>query len=189
MKRLVLLSLLASCWKSGTTHEPPVTKTGDVTIELASVNLGDDCPETIDAGANAKASSAPISADMPRMECVQTSMQLSLHGTGATTDVRVKRVELLDDHGKLVSVLTPAAPTRWFDDSYAAWNQQIHGGENVQASYSLRGLDWSKVAGGRMSNQDRTFTVRVTLAVGSGERKVEKSTTMPKISIEPGVVT
>jgi hypothetical protein len=198
-------------------NTPPVTRT-DVAIELASVTLADDCPDPeipqpeteppFDNGGFAKPpadeSRSEIQGDVPagrwatpgyapRMRmCEQTSMQLSLRGTGngEPTSVRVKRVELLDEDNKMIGELLARNAMRWSDDgtSYLPWDQSIAAGQLMSASYSLSAPDWSVLDGGRWAAHARQFKLRVTFTVGDKDRTVEKQATVAAM-IEPHVVT
>jgi hypothetical protein len=203
---VICLALLASCWKGGPKN-PPTTVVGDVSVELASVNLGDDCGGDASAASPVGPSGSMHSSAAKRdtsivhssdaassvagdVACVPTSMQLTVAGKGTgETALRVKSVVLVDHKGHVIGNLKPGKATHWANEAYVDWNQTVRGGDALNVSYKLLGLDWSKVPGGRMAAQDRTFTLRVTVEVGTGERTIDKSVAMPKLSIEPGVVT
>jgi hypothetical protein len=191
---LILCSLLfAGCWKTGNTSSHKPAK-NDVRVDLASINLGDDCGAAV---TETSAKTAPVDAqDIPpgdagrSFACIQTTMQLQIMNNGSEpTAIRVKRVELLDAGGKVLDDLTAQRPNAWepATSTYVAWDQVAKGGA-VQASYQLIGLDWNKVPGGRWEAHTKTFTLRVTVAVGDSERTVEKKATAPAM-IEPDVVT
>ena len=212
---LLATAALASCWKSSTTSTTETTeappRTNDVSVELASVTLGDDCgegwtppPPVQTAQAPARAPAAPaatMAADMEapaeapakrasgvgsRYACQQTSMQLSLVATGAApARVRVKQVELLDAAGTLLGQLAPAAPTRWVIDRYEPWDQAIAAGQHVAASYALSSPAWHAMEGGEWAQRGKTFQLRVTLAVGSREQTVEKQAITPMMMPPP----
>lgn len=205
MKTLSLL-LLAGCW---TTSQPTTSQpaTPDVMVELAAVTLGDDCGEiTSVAPPVAKldkpitrapgAAAAPMPADVcedcapRRPHCDQTSMQLALRGNpgAGSTAVKIKKVELLDNRGAFLAELTARSPSKWNGESYVAWNQSVAADEKLSASYLLDAPDWNKLTNGRWSAHTKTFQLRVTLAVGSADRTVDKQSITPAM-LEPPVPT
>ena len=147
------LVALAAC-SSSTSAPPPIGATPkpvaatEVTVEISSVVLGDDCgggarpapPPTATKLAVAPsaptmepdAKRAPRDSDadcargqdcnVGRMACEQTSMQLALVAPAGAqpTTITIKKVELLDGAGAVVDVLTARLPTRWTDTSYVA---------------------------------------------------------------------
>lgn len=207
---------LAGCWsnsKPGTTPQR-----GDVTVNLAAVTLADDCgedfaaPPPVAAGESVSQSRAPITAaDIPpgvaqgscasegdcahigRRACEQTTMQLSVRSTaGAPTSIRIKRVELVDEHGTLIGQLDARAPVVWVSDAYKPWDQTVAPGATLAASYALSAPPWEQLEGGRWGAASKSFQLRVTLAVGEADRTIDKvaivSTVAPAM-IEPPVVT
>lgn len=190
--------LLAGCWS---TTQPettkPVTAT-DVGVELAAVTLADDCGDQEPPAAAAPATPALVapadSCDGPgcgslRNECEQTSMQLAFKASAGakSTQVRVKRVELLDADGGVLGELKARGAKRWTNNQYAAWNQMLAPSEEVSATYALASPDYDKF-GGRWSAHEKTFQLRVTIEVGDRERVVEKQSITPAM-LEPPVPT
>ncbi|MBX3162459.1 MAG: hypothetical protein KF773_41230 [Deltaproteobacteria bacterium] len=186
MKLAVATLLLASCWKTGTQAPEAPRAKGEVRVDLSSVSLGDDCLGD-DAAANRKAPSAGDMAPDGSMPCTQTAMALSL-SAGEDTSVRVKRVELLDEDGRVLGDLTARSPMHWRGDGYVAWDQVVKAGEIAKVTYNLHGLDWNKVPGGRWAAQEKKFSMRVTVTAGDKERTVEKTVDAPAM-IEAPVVT
>ncbi|HEY5933245.1 MAG TPA: hypothetical protein VIU61_01345 [Kofleriaceae bacterium] len=188
--------LLAGCWSTSQPETTkPVTAT-DVGVELAAVTLADDCGDQTPAAAPATpALVAPAdSCDGPgcgslRHECEQTSMQLAFKASGGekSTQVRVKRVELLDAQGGVLGELKARGAKRWTNDHYVAWNQTLAPSEEVSATYSLASPDY-EAFGGRWSAHEKTFQLRVTIEVGDRERVVEKQSITPAM-LEPAVPT
>lgn len=199
MTKLLLVALAAGC-VSSSQPKPP---TNNIVVDVASVALAQDCgdqamppPEAPQANRKAPAAgeSAPEdkvgSMSQSRQEsCDQTRMQLSIKAAGAAK-IQIKRVELLDASGKVVGHLRPRTPSKWIDDSYQAWNEQVVAGDQVTASYALSAPNWEEL-GGR--NPSVTYRVRVTVAVGDEERTIDKaaSTTVeaPALPEPEGVVT
>lgn len=178
-------------------------------VELAAVTLGDDCgstdltppvaqmnrpsPSAIPAGVPAVAPMPPADiceGCVYRPHCDQTSMQLSLRATAGagTTSVKIKKVELLDARGKFLANLDARMPTKWDGQSYVEWNQTITGDQKLSASYLLSAPDWSQLAGNRWNAHTKTFQLRVTLAVGTTDRTVDKQSITPAM-LEPPVPT
>ena len=176
---------LTSCWKtpSGTAEPPKHTTAANVEVAIASVSLADDCPEV----AQAKVA-ASVAADQPPDACDQTAMQLSLRSSGEpATQVQIKKVELLGANHQVLGVLLQRAPTLWNESGYVAWDQTIAAGQAVKASYKLSAPNWDAVPGGRFQ-RGAMFYVRVTLAVGTEERTVEKQA-MVRAMRDPEVMT
>lgn len=202
MSRLMWVLLVAGCATSDATPKP----TDGIAVELASITLGDDCGGSLplpvlkadqaeskpDADAKRRAPTADrISADDDALDggCVQTSMQLSLKSSAAMpTAIKVKKVELLDDKGKLLEPLLASKPSKWTGKKYEKWNEAIAAAETLQTSYVLSVPNWNKLTKGRRNAQSRTFLVRVTLTVGTKDRTVEKQATAAAM-IEPDVDT
>lgn len=204
---------LAGCWSSSKPGTQP--QRGDVTVSLAAVSLADDCgesftmPPPVAAGEAASQRRAPITAaDLPpepvqgscapeggcghslRRACEQTTMQLSVRSTSsAPTNIRIKRVELVDEHGKLLGRLDARAPVVWASDAYKPWDQTVAPGATLAASYALSAPPWEQVEGGRWGAASRTFQLRVTLAIGDADRTIDKVAIVAPAMIEPPVVT
>lgn len=179
----VVVAALAGCWKTqGAAVDPPEHPApADVAVDIASVSLADDCPEPGQANQTARA----VSEDR---SCDQTAMQIALKSTGdQATQIRIKKVELLDRNHQVVGTLAPRAPMVWSDNGYVAWDQTIAGGKTLKASYKLSAPNWSAV-GGRWQPAGATFHVRVTLALGAHERSIEKQATLRAMP-DPDVVT
>lgn len=187
----------------------PKTAQSDVMVELSAVTLGDDCggnvpppPKPAKApsraappGAMVAPSEAPADCGGPDCgggrynHCHQTSIQLAMEGrgTGAPVPVRVKKVELLDAKGKLISELTASQPGKWSDASatYEAWDQNVAMGELPSVSYVLSAPKWWEMEGGQYAQTGKTFQVRVTLSIGAKDKVVEKTAIQPTIMPPP----
>jgi hypothetical protein len=191
----VLLALLAGCESAS-----EATPNQDVTVELAAVTLGDEC------GANPRQPAPPApkvktedakrdpnadrDADSSRSACEPTTMQLALKAVAAAkpTTIKVKKVELLDDKGKVLETLTAKQPVKWDGKKYNVWNESIAGGESLATSYLLNAPDWNKHTKGRRNAHTKKFQVRVTLAVGTQNRTIDKQAVVA-VYIEPDVDT
>lgn len=199
MKALSLL-VLAGCWTSSQPSAP--TPEVQVDVELAAVTLGDDCNDAESIAPpvaridKPSAAGAPMPADICvgcapiRPHCDQTSMQLALRatpGAGAMA-VKIKKVELLDSRGGFLATLEARTPMRWNGDSYVGWTQTVDAGGKLNASYLLSAPNWDALTNGRWSAHTKTFQLRVTLAIGSSERTVDKQAITPAM-LEPPVPT
>src|SRR5262249_15455223 len=122
--------------------------------------------------------------------CTQTSMQLAFKsgGTAKATAIKVKKVELLDDKGKLLEVLAASQPSKWNGKKYEKWGESIAASETLQTSYVLATPNWNKLTKGRRNAHARRFQLRVTLTVGTQNRTVEKQAVAAAM-IEPDVDT
>ncbi len=114
-------------------------------------------------------------------------MQLMIKSASATT-IKVTKVELLDDKGKLLQVLTSRAPKQWSDPKYVTWDEKVAGGQKVQAMYDLSMPNWDKLTNGRWSAHEKSFQLRVTVAVGGANKTVEKQSITP-VRLPPPVPT
>jgi hypothetical protein len=125
-----------------------------------------------------------------RYACEPTSMQLSVRSSMAEpTAIAIKKVELLDKNGLVLGVLTPRTPSKWNGSAYETWDQQIAPSTSLSASYRLSAPLWHEIVdGGRWEAHTKTFQLRVTVGVGSGERTVEKKA-ITVAMMEPPVPT
>jgi hypothetical protein len=209
IRSLLFVAVSAAALACGSSAEPdttPPTKTPKVDISIASVSLADDCgggptvappaptpaqektamAEDVPMGsqhAGAARKMAPgASMSMGDRACEQSSIQLRVaNDTKAASKVTVQKVELLDENGDKVAELTPRAPSRWVDDSYQTWDEQVAASDTIQVSYALSAPNVMRGA---------TYTVRVVIGAADGERTLEQKTTLhAEASLPPGVVT
>jgi len=173
MRTWLSVLLLAACGStpSSTTI---VTNTGGlaVEVEVSSISLADDC-----GGDEAASRSALVAGDCaPDSDCGggwcdQTTMQLSIKAGsgGAATEVRVVKVELLDDAGAVVSTLAARSPQRWDEASggYVPWDGAVAPGATFGTSFELTAPAWEELPGGRWGSGP--FQARVTVSVGGSE--------------------
>ena len=170
-------------------------------LSIASVTLADDCgtgptaePPVAEAGSmqqpagpagereSMSKGSARASMSGDRA-CEQSSVQLRVaNGTTAASAISIKKVEVLTESGDVIGELQWRTPSRWVDDAYQAWDEQVAPSQVLQVSYSL-------TAPGPVL-PGSTYTVRVTVAAGDGERTIETKTTLQaEASLPPGAVT
>jgi hypothetical protein len=109
-----------------------------------------------------------------RRACEQTSMQLSVITSPgyAPTSIRVKKVELVDDTGKLIGVLNSGSPTVWSDADgmYTAWNQTVAPDAKLAVSYALSKPDWTGVK----DRASHSYVVRAVIVVGGSDQTVQR---------------
>jgi len=197
MSRFPWLLLVAGCGSSDAGPTP------DVTVELASITLGDDCggslppPAKVGAEADQDSKRAPdgkrdSDALGDGYGCTQTSMQLVLKasGTAKPTTIKIKKVELLDPSrkGKVLEPLTAKLPRTWNGKQYVTWKESITASQTLQASYAISSPSWAKLTGGRRGASGKVFQVRVTVTVGTQDRTFEKQAVAAAI-IDPEVDT
>jgi len=205
MNKAWLLLALAGCWTSKKESENPPPN-ADVTVELAAVTLAEDCgeggtlPPPTRVAAREPASpppaQEPASAVPSRVapgyvaHCEPTSMQLAVRSSVTEPmKLSIKKVELLDKTGKVLGVLTARTPSKWSGNGYEAWDQQIAPGASLATSYRLSAPLWHEfLPGGRYEAHTKTYQLRVTVDVGSGERTVEKKA-ISVAMMEPPVPT
>jgi hypothetical protein len=210
--RIIHPSLLLCAFVACATSEAKTPD--DITIELSSVTLADNCPtpavqppppggfakpppaqtqresQTQPQAARGSCARPPCPSIGRSRACEQTSMQLAFSQAGAKqTTIQIKRVELLDDKGKLLQTLTASMPAQWdaAKGSYIAWDGALAAKSSVKSTYRLTAPDWNKL-GGRFNAQARKFQLRVIVTVGGADRTVEKTSIIPA-HIEPMVVT
>lgn len=192
--RVVLaLALAGGCTKVPTNESPsndrdpgvaPIKATATVT--LVSVSFGNDCggtpPSEPPAGAvpapNRRAPGAAPSAqhmtqpgDSPASyRCEQTSMQLSI-AANKDAAVKIKTVDVLDETGASLGVLSTSKPTRWSATSsaYEAWDEKVAAGQTALVSYVLSQPGFID----RYDNRDHMYTVKVTASVGGIEQALQ----------------
>ncbi|MCW5807990.1 MAG: hypothetical protein KIT31_36900 [Deltaproteobacteria bacterium] len=120
-----------------------------------------------------------------RARCEPTSMQLMvIAGAGvAPTSIRVKKVELVDDTGKLIGTLTPRAPTAWSDADgvYRAWNETIAPDTRLAVSYVLSRPDWTGVK----DRARHAYVVRAVVTVGGADQTVQRDAYISAPTIMP----
>jgi hypothetical protein len=191
---LAIVASLSACGASTAPKTEPPVQNDAVDVTIASVTLADDCgtaptaiPEEPAASmdqpmgdmAGGYASSSQASG---KRMCIQSSIQLRVaNGTDAPSKVVVQKVELVDESGEVIGELTTHDPSRWDDDAYHAWDEQVAPSETLQVSYALSAAGVSRGA---------TYTVRVTVAAGADERTLEQPVTLEaEGSMPPDAVT
>ncbi len=125
--------------------------------------------------------------------CEQSFVQLQVTGKAGAGRFAIRKIELLDDAGKVLGELTARTPTRWQDDHYEPWTEQVEAGATTSAAYELSAPDWSKYGMSRSDAEGRVFNVRLTVSAGDDERTVEQQATVAATSgpvvLPPGAVT
>ncbi len=179
MKRrihIATLLLLASCSKGEdskvnaptTTESQPAVKTDaqptapvaplkQITAMIASVQLGEDCPEPKDKPAAMQqpdSKRAPVrrarrraGAGPMKQFCSQSTLQMSFLDLGES-DVRtsLKELRLKSKEGKVLATLQSRMPTIWRDGQYQAWDGVLPAkGEDTKVSYKLSIPNWSEL--------------------------------------------
>ncbi len=191
MKGLLWMLALAGCTESVADNfaKPPPPPTSAVTVELAAVTLGDDCapPATNPKPAITKPP-ASVERSTPaapmkvapgaayRGHCDQTTMQLVIKTPSSfkAGTVKIKKVELLDNEGKVLQTLAARNPRSWVT-VYQPWDEKLAAGSTVKSMYDLAAPDWNKLTNGRWNAHSKTFQVRVLVEVGGANKSVTKS--------------
>jgi hypothetical protein len=194
--RVVLALALAGGCTKVPTNEPPTNDRGDrpgviapapakatATVTLVSVSFANDCGGTPPSGPpappapNRRAPSAQAPQDSARPDvakeryrCEQTSMQLSIAANKDAT-VKIKTVEVLDDKGASLGMLSTTKPTRWAASSsaYEAWDEKVAAGQTALVSYVLSQPGFVN----RYDSHDRMYTVKVTASVGGIDQALQ----------------
>ncbi|MDX2086792.1 MAG: hypothetical protein SFX73_03025 [Kofleriaceae bacterium] len=117
--------------------------------------------------------------------CEQTSMQLAVTAYGARggTTLVVKKVELFDEAGKSLGVLTASKPRVWNTTKsvYETWNQAIRPNQSLNVSYALSQPSWGPPVGRR----DKTYTLKATVTVGKATETVSRDVQISAPTILP----
>ncbi len=179
-----------------------------VTVEIASVTLGEDCDATgaraappppasvprgespIPGAAGAAAAEragpggAGAMAKRARPACEQTSVQLSLRaGPGAASpSIEIRQVRLTDASGVVLGSLVPRAPMVWSPEgAYVPWNQVIEPGQALSVGYSLSAPDWGKIP----DRYSKRYVIELVVAVGGQEQSVTREVRVSAPTILP----
>lgn len=141
----------------------------------------------LDPGRRAKADAdyePTAKAKRERRRCEQTSMQLSATAPAGAkmTTLRVKKVELFDESGKSLGVLTATTPRVWSvaKGAYESWNGSIAAGQTLSVSYVL-----SQPSLNPVGRHDLTYTVKATVTVGGDAQTVSKDVHIAAPTILP----
>ena len=138
---LALTALTLSCGGSSPSTAAPQPSSNKVDVTIAAVTLADDCGTPAVAAPErglVHKDSAEAEADSSRPTCRQSSVQLRIaNNTAAPSRIVIRKVELLDESGALISALTPREPSRWAADVYQGWDEHVAPGDTIQASYAL----------------------------------------------------
>lgn len=167
-----------------------------VAVQMTAATLGDDCgggrpsvPTKIEKTEKSDRSNSVSPKGKRKRRCEQTSMQLSVVASAdvAATDMRVKKVELFDESGKLVGELVPGTPAVWSETgAYVPWNEKIAPAKTLSVTYALSEPDWSKVS----DRWNQTFVVKAVVTVGGVDQTVEHDVeAAAETSLPPGVKT
>ena len=167
-----------------------------VTVEMISATLADDCgggrphvPTKMKMKSEKSDAAESRSNVKGKRRCEQTSMQLSVVATAAAepTDLRVKKVEMLDERGAVVSELTARTPTAWNGAGvYAAWDQRVQPSSSLSVSYALSQPDWNEID----DRWNRTFTLRAVVTVSGRDQTLQRDVTVTApTSLPPNVKT
>jgi hypothetical protein len=159
---------------------PPPQAPLDAKVELTAVTLADDCdaiaPLAEPPAGDVRRDSAGRtrghrSATGEYRVCDQTSMQLALSAS-TVSRIQIKSVELLDEHGTSLGMLTATKPTRWSDATarYDAWDEALAAGTPAKVSYRLSQPNWSKIG----NRWNRTYTLKTVVSIGGVDRSVTK---------------
>ncbi len=196
MRTLPLVLALSACWSSSQPVDPPKSGAAPVDVAIASIQLADDCDADASVGqprAGAPAQGSTVAGDCAgdcnfARACEQTQLQVSLRSTVAEpTMIAIRKIEILDQAGLVLGTLTARTATRWAQDgTYAKWDQIVKPGEVMAASYALTSPDWGALPRGR--DPSAVYRVRVTVAIGGGEKTLEKQAIVSAFS-DPNVVT
>lgn len=170
-----------------------------VTVVMASATLADDCPgeeyaptppatpepvetrptEPVWKGAKGatKADEAPRAKGKSRRRCEQSTMQLSIQKTpGAPVKLQVKKVEIFDEEGRSLGVVTPREPSIWTSEgTYVPWDERVVVSSQVNVSYAL-----SEPAWGSADRRNKTYLVRATVEVDGEAQSTSREVAVQK---------
>ncbi len=188
---------------------------GTVKISVSSIHLADDCGEIASTPPATPAGGSPTSPPPPSViarpersarpadsvrtdesepQCDQSALQLQLvaAATPNATVIAIRKIELLDEAGKVLGELTPRSPTQWMPSGqYAAWDQTIASGVTIKASYALSAPMWPAYGLTLATAAQQTFRLRVTVTANGSEQIVSGQATVvsPPTPIHTAVPT
>jgi len=159
----------------------------NVTATLVSVALGSDCGngggssppqgkgsrESSDANVvsgicAAEPDGGPTRCPSPGGGCQQTNMQLRFEasGDGIPAKVEIVTVRLLESKTLAeVSRLDPREPQAWGGGAYAAWDETVTSGDNLNVSYKLSAPDWTRSGTQSSWDYSSNFYLEVTIRI------------------------
>jgi hypothetical protein len=160
-----------------------------VTVAMAAATIADDCgpgaphappsalPDSVEpksvepTWSKGDRAMDDVKAAKAKRRCEQTSMQLSITTTsGAPVSVKVKRVELYDEAGRLVELLAARDPSIWSDQgSYVTWDERISRGGTWSVSYAL-----SRPSLEEDDRRDKAYVVRAHVTVDGEDQTVDR---------------
>jgi hypothetical protein len=102
-------------------------------------------------------------------------MQLSIVASDAAS-VQIKSVELFDDKGDSVGMLTASKPTRWStaNSAYETWDEKVAAGSTSNVSYVLSQPTWGTIP----NRWNRTFVLKTVVTVDGVEQTAQKAVTI-----------
>jgi len=131
------------------------------------------------------------SASMKR-RCEQTSMQLSVVAPAKVpaTKIKVTKVELFDDSGASLGVLTASNPRVWTTakSKYDTWSESVKGGQSLSVSYALSQPQYASP-----DRYNKTYTLKATISVGATQQTLSTKDVSVQVyvptTLPPGVKT
>lgn len=163
----------------------------NVSVVMTAATLGDDCGGSTDArpppvlGKNDRDRDEPLPAKSKR-RCEQTSMQLSIASEPGNLPARllVKKVELFDEAGQSVAVLSSSAPTIWDESgTYVPWDERIAPSATLAVSYALEQPVFGDDAG-----RDKTYVIKAVVSVDGVDRSLSKEVVLSTRTTRPPMV-
>lgn len=143
------------------------TESLEVTVEIASVTLGDDCGSAgLIGGERCEAD-----AECPSL-CQQSSLQLRIEASaeGAEVPFEIVSIRVIDRDSGGSSGLTARNP-RVFSDGYSSWDETIAPGDALSVSYETSSPDWGAIDGRADSfGWGEIYDVEVRVRVDGVER-------------------
>lgn len=178
---LVALTGLAGCFLE---HDrEPATSSLDVSLSIAGVSLGEDCPavESRCAEPDPEGEAGPgfagdCAGDCCGSLCQQSSVTLAIAADGDEGPLafRVRSVTLLDASGAALTTLRSDNPRIWSDGTgYVGWDESVATPSEQQVLYDLNGLDWSVIT----DSYSRTYRVRLEVEIAGEVRTLTSEET------------
>ena len=98
-------------------------------------------------------------------------MQLAITGTGPL-EVKIKSVEIFDDTGKSLGMITALSPTRWSaaTSAYEPWDEKVTTDSSTNASYVL-----AQPPIDPYGDRSKQYRVKVVVSIGGVDQTVTKS--------------
>jgi hypothetical protein len=183
LRALAALALATTPLAAGcVAHHGPAALT--VEASIASVTLAQDCPAAERGAPGLIGADCEAGADDCGF-CQQSSLQLHLEaiGEGAEVPFEIVSIRVTDPEAVLVGTLDARNPRVFEADGYAAWDETLAPGDDLDVSYDTTAPDWYGTSGARFG-WGTVYRVEVVVRIDGVERTLSADAMR-----EPEIVT